>query len=153
MKSRRLAITCAVFAVSAFAVSLLAQGQMKPGRWEITTQIDMPGLPVKMQPTKTTMCVTPEQAKTPGATVSGPAGRGRGSSDDCKATDQKIDGNKVTWKMACTGAQAMTGDGEMVFNGDSYTGKMNMNMAQGQMTMQYTGKRIGDCTPEPAVTR
>jgi len=150
MKSVRLAILsfCALF-----AVSLLAQGQMKPGRWEITMQMDMPGLPVKMQPSKFATCVTPEQAQTPGGTLSNPGGRGRGSSDDCKVTDQKIDGKKVTWKMACTGAQAMTGDGEMVFNGDSYTGKMNMNTAQGQMTMQYTGNRIGDCAPEAKPTR
>ena len=151
MKSLRLAIV--TFCVL-FAVSLLAQGQMKPGRWEVTVQMDMPGLPVKMQPTKMTTCVTPEQAQTPGGTLSNPGGRGRGSSDDCKVTDQKIDGNKVTWKMACTGAQAMTGDGELVFNGDSYTGKMNMNMPpQGQMTMQYTGNRIGDCTAEAKPTR
>ena len=129
-----------------FAVSLLAPGQLNPGQWEVTTQMDMPGMPIKMQPTKSTMCVTPQQAETPGSTLSTSGGRGRGGSDDCKATDQKIDGNKVTWKMACTGAQPMTGDGEMVFSGDSYTGKMNMKMAQGQMTMQYTGKRIGDCT-------
>ena len=149
MTSRRLAIvTCyALFAVSVFAVLLLAQAQMKPGRWEVTMQMDMPGLPVKMPATKTTSCITPQQAETPGGTLSSPGGRGRGGNEDCKTTDQKIDGNKVTWKMACTGANAMTGDGEMVFNGDSYAGKMNMNMAQGQMTMQYTGKRIGDCTP------
>jgi hypothetical protein len=64
----------------------------------------------------------------------------------CKASDYKVEGNKVTWKMTCSGRDKMTGDGEMVFSGDSYTGKMNMTMAQGSMSMKYTGKRIGDCT-------
>ena len=143
MRSRRM-MTVAFCAL--IAAPLLAQSQMRPGRWEVTTQMDMPGMPVKMPATTTTSCVTPEQAKNPGDTIGDPSGRGRGNSN-CKATDQKIDGNKVTWKMACTGAQSMTGEGEMVFNGDSYTGKMNMTMAQmpGPMTLQITGKRVGDC--------
>jgi len=143
MRSRR---TMTVAFCALVVTPLLSQGQMRPGRWEVTTQMDMPGMPMKMPATTTTSCVTPEQAKTPGNTVGNPAGRGRGNSN-CKTSDYKIDGNKVTWKMACTGADAMTGEGEMVFNGDSYTGKMAMSMAQGQMTLQYSGKRIGDCTP------
>ena len=145
MKSRRLATVafCALF-----AASLLAQDLMKPGRWETTTQMDMPGLPVKMPEMKATSCVTPDQAKNPGGTVQNATWRGRGrGNDNCKTSDQKVDGNKVTWKIACTGADAMTGEGEMVFSGDSYAGKMTMSMAQGQMTMQYSGKRIGECTP------
>jgi hypothetical protein len=141
MKSLRLAtfVFCALF-----AGSLLAQDQMRPGQWEMTMKMEMAGLPAGMGEMKMPpQCITPEQAKDPGSTVQ--AGRGRGGGD-CKTTDQKMDGNKFTWKMECTGAVAMTGDGEMVFNGDSYTGKVNMNMAgQGQMSMQMTGKRIGDC--------
>jgi hypothetical protein len=136
-----------------FAATVLAQDLMRPGQWEVTMQMDMPGLPIKMPEMKSTSCVTPEQAKNPGATVQNPGrGRGRGS-NNCKTSDQTIDGNKVTWRIACTGADAMTGEGEMVFNGDSYTGKMSMNMAQGQMTMQQSGKRIGDCTPSPPPVR
>ena len=140
MKSLRLGtfVFCALF-----AGVLFAQDQMKPGRWEVTMQMDMPGMPVKMPPMTQASCITPEQAKNPGSTVQG--GRGRGNPSDCKTTDQKVEGNKVTWKMVCTGAQAMTGDGEMVFNGDSYAGKMNMTTPQGAMAMQITGKRLGDC--------
>jgi hypothetical protein len=128
------------------AAPLLAQDQMRPGRWEVTTQVDIDGIPVKIPATTATSCVTPEQARNPAETVGDPSGRGRGNSS-CKAADQKVDGNKVTWKTVCTGANAMTGDGEMVFSGDSYTGKMNMAMAQmpAPMTIQLTGKRVGDC--------
>ena len=152
MRSRRM-MTLAFCAL--MAAPLLSQDQMKPGQWQITTQMDMPGMPVKMPANTVTSCVTPEQARTPGSTVDPGGGRGRGN-NDCKTSDEKIDGNKITWKMACTGANAMTGDGEMVFNGDSYTGKVNMSMAApagaagrgfptGAMTLQVTGKRIGDC--------
>lgn len=116
------------------------QGPMRDGRWEITGQMEMPGM--KMPETKTTQCITKEQLKDPASTVAG-----LGANDkSCKASDYKVNGNTVTWKMACTGAQAMTGDGEMTFSGDSYTGKMTMTMAQGSMTMKTAGKRVGDCT-------
>jgi hypothetical protein len=121
------------------AVPVVAQSPMRAGQWEITSQMDMPGMPVKMPEQKTTTCVTPEQ-------VSAPASMLPSQDKSCKASDYKVEGNKVTWKMTCSGRDKMTGDGEMVFSGDSYTGKMNMTMAQGSMSMKYTGKRIGDCT-------
>ena len=40
----------------------------------------------------------------------------------------------------------MNGTGEFVYADNSFTGAMKMN-AQGQeMSMKYTGKRLGDCT-------
>jgi hypothetical protein len=64
---------------------------------------------------------------------------------NCKATDVRTVGDKTTWKMTCTGAQAMTGTGDMTVKGDSYAGVMKMTTAQGEMTMKMSGKRIGDC--------
>jgi hypothetical protein len=136
MKSIRMVVAVACLIV---AVPLIAQSPMRPGQWEITAQMDMPGMPVKMPETKTTQCITPEQVKTPAGTLPS-------QDKSCQASDYKVDGNKVTWKMVCTGKDKMTGDGEMVFSGDSYAGKMNMTMAQGSMAMKYTGKRVGDCT-------
>jgi len=41
----------------------------------------------------------------------------------------------------------VSGTGELVYSGDSYTGTMTMEMGgRGTMTMKYTGKRLGDCT-------
>lgn len=145
MRSRHFVL----FAFCALAAApLFAQALMRPGLWETTAKMEMPGMPVQMPETKTTSCITPEQAKTPGDTVANQGGRGRGrgrGNDDCKTSDYRTDGNKTTWKMACTGANAMTGDGEMTFSGDSYSGKTTMSMAQGQMTIQYSGKRLGEC--------
>lgn len=129
---------------AAVGVTLFAQNPMRPGRWEVTMQMSMPSMPsMQMPPTKTASCITAEQlAKDPAAGLnSGP------NANQCKVTDQKFSGNKVAWKMACTGAAAMTGDGEMTFTGDSYTGTVKMNTQQGAMNMQLAGKRLGDCTP------
>jgi hypothetical protein len=113
---------------TAALVTLAAQSPMRPGRWEVTMQ--------------TSSCITAEQlAKDPTTGLNTGTG-----SNQCKVTDQKYSGNKVAWKMVCTGQGAMTGDGEMTFTGDTYTGAMKMTTPQGAMTMQLAGKRVGDCT-------
>ena len=45
------------------AVGLIAQGGMRPGRWETTMQMEMAGSPVQMPPMKQTRCVTPAEAR------------------------------------------------------------------------------------------
>ena len=135
-------IRIAVVALGALVAPLLAQSPMREGNWEVKMQMEMTGMPMKMPEQTTMRCVTAEDLKNPGGTLPVPAGRGNDSS--CKVSDQKVDGNTVTWKMACSG-QNMTGDGKMVFSGDTYTSTMNMTMPQGGMTIKYTGKRVGDC--------
>ncbi len=123
-------------------VTLVAQNPMRPGRWEVTMQMSMANMPMQLPPTKTSSCITAEQlAKDPTSGLNTGAG-----SNQCKVTDQKFSGSKVAWKMACTGQAAMTGEGEMTFMGDAYSGAMKMTTPQGAMTMQLAGKRVGDCT-------
>jgi hypothetical protein len=129
----------------ACVVATLAQGGMRPGRWESTMQMQMAGSPIQMPEMKSTRCVTPEDAKDPTRSLpTGPEGRGNQKSD-CKATDYKVSGNTATWKMVCTTPQAMTSTGEMTFGDDAYTGTMKMDSPQGPMTMKISGKRVGDC--------
>lgn len=117
------------------------QSPMRPGRWEITTHMEMPGMPMTMPPQKIVQCITREQLEK-GEAVPGAADE----KNPCKMTNYKVSGNKITWNMACTGEQAMSGTGEIVVDGDTYTGTMKMTMdQQGTMTMKYTAKRIGDC--------
>ena len=47
--------------------------------------------------------------------------------------------------MTCPKDQ-MTGSGEFLYAGDTYTGTMKMHARGQEMTMKYTGKRLGDCT-------
>jgi hypothetical protein len=122
--------------------TLFAQNPMRPGRWEVTMQMSMPNMPVQMPQTKTSSCITAEQLqKDPTSGLNTGPG-----SNQCKVTDQKFSGSKVSWKMACAGQAAMTGEGEMTFMDDTYTGTMKMTTPQGAMTMQMNGKRVGDCT-------
>jgi len=137
-----------IAAVAGVVLSLTAyaQGPRRDGLWEVKTEMQMENMPMAMPPTTSQQCITPADANDPSKTTPQRGRGGRGASD-CKVSDYKIDGNKVTWTMKCEGAQPMTGNGELVYAADSYTGTMKMDMAgRGSMTMKYTGKRLGDCT-------
>jgi hypothetical protein len=128
------------------AVTISAQNPMRAGQWEVTVQVQMPNLPVQMPEMKFSQCITPEQlAKVPTAGLPNPTAPGGGDNENCKITDYDVSGSTVTWKMACTGDQQMTGSGQMTFDGDSYGGTMNMTMPQGEMAAKLAGKRLGDC--------
>ena len=136
MTSRTLALTVAALVVAA---TLFAQGPRRDGRWQVTIEMQMAGM--TMPPQSTTQCITPEEAADPqkalpqaGAAVS-----------DCKFTNYKVDGNKVTWSMTCA-RDKMSGSGEFVYSGETYTGTMKMSADGQEMTMKYSGKRLGDCT-------
>ena len=134
-------------ALLALSTAVFAQSPRRDGRWEVTMQMEMPGMPGTMPPFTSETCVTKEQADDPQRAV--PQQPGRGGQSDCKTEDYKMTGNKVTWAMRCTTPQPMTGTGEMVYTDNAYTGVMKMNMERGgqpmAMTMKMTGKRLGDC--------
>lgn len=156
MKRAKVALLAGVVASAA---TVLAQpgGPRRDGNWEVTVEMQMPNMPagIGMPPMKSTQCVTKEDANDPNKAV--PRGPQRGGPpSDCKVSDYKVDGNKVSYKMACTGAQPMTGTAEFVYGADTYNGTVvvNMSMERGgpsmPMTMKYAGKRLGDCTKEKA---
>jgi hypothetical protein len=129
--------------VTLTVVVISAQGPMRAGQWEVSMQMQMPGM--QMPEMKTAQCITAEQlAKDPASGL--PSGAQNAGPNACKVSDYKQAGNTVSWKMACTGAQAMTAEGELMFAGDAYTGTIKMTMQQGAMSMKMNGKRLGDCT-------
>jgi hypothetical protein len=143
----RLRAGAAIVAGLAVSTAILAQGPRIDGKWEVTTEMEMPGMPMKMPPAVSTQCITKEEAADPQKAV--PKGRvGRGGDDpNCKVADYKIDGNKVTYTMKCEGAQPMTMTGEMIYGDNTYTSTQKMNMGGREtMTMKSTAKRLGDCT-------
>lgn len=147
----KLVCTAAAAVVVVSSMSLSAQAPpRRDGNWEVTVQMEMAGMPqgMTMPPMKMNQCVTPQDAADPQKLV--PQQPNQGAQNDCKVTDYKMDGNKATWKMACTTPQAMNGDGEFVYTDDAYNGTMRMNMSRnGQamsVNMKYAAKRLGDCT-------
>jgi hypothetical protein len=53
---------------------------------------------------------------------------------------------KATWKVACAGPPAMTGEGELTReSADAWTGSIRFTASEGSMTLRLGGKRLGDC--------
>jgi hypothetical protein len=82
-----------------------------------------------------------------GITHSAHASRRRlGDQRECKVSDFRTSGNKMSWTVQCSGLSAMTGQGEITRAGaDAYSGTVNFNSADGVMTTKLTGRRIGAC--------
>jgi hypothetical protein len=133
MKMRTLAL-CAL----AFALALPTfASPMKAGKWQITIQMDMPNMPMKMPPMTMTRCVTQAEADKPEP----PKAK---KDDDCAISDYKLTGNTATWKVECK-KQNMTGTGQMTFSADSYEGVNQFKMNDVEMTQKFTGKYLGAC--------
>jgi hypothetical protein len=118
------------------ATSFAAEN-MRDGYWELTTTMEMPGMPMKMAPSKIKHCYTKEDVKDQRKAIS--------TDKNCTVTDFKQSGNKVIWKMKCTGQNAGVFSGETIFRGDSYDSIMNMKTQGHTMNVKVKAKRLGSC--------
>lgn len=139
---RRLSYTALLAAVLC-AGAMAEPSNMQPGLWEITTEMDMPGMPVQIPPQTTRHCYTAADLAEARNTVP------QGAEEHCKMTEYQVDGNTATWTMECTGDTPMRATGSMTSSADRYSGEMQSVM-QGpggnmQMTTRWRGRRIGDC--------
>jgi hypothetical protein len=137
MKPRLFALCTLVLALAVPSFAAEGNSPMKPGKWQITIQMDIPNMPMKMPPMTVTQCVTKEQAENPQPPKSK-------RDEDCKASDYKLDGNTVTWSVDCP-KQKMTGDGKITFSGDTYDGITNLKKGDTVITTKYSGKYLGAC--------
>jgi len=131
------------FAVALAAASGLAQAApvIQPGLWEITTRMEMPGMPAGMGQHATQTCYRPGDVQDAAKTVP--------KDKNCEVKDYKLSGNTASWRMECRGETEMTGTGTFTYAGNSYSGTTKFAMKQGgrsmNMTQAYSAKRIGDC--------
>ncbi len=146
--------SCIVFALLFAATTALAQGGMgqqartfKIGGpdelWDVTMKMEMPGMPMAMPAQTFQTCLKKDRAKGEDSIP---------KQDNCKVTDVKTVGNKVSFAMQCTGDEPMTGRGEITSTPTSYDGRMQMKSTRrGQdleMTQTFSGKKVGACTDE-----
>ncbi|MEO8346883.1 MAG: DUF3617 family protein [Betaproteobacteria bacterium] len=137
-------ICLAAFIAAFVAVGQPAAAQEKDELWEVTTKMEMPGMPMAMPPQTSRTCIA------------------KGSKEDsfiprkggeCKTVESNRSGGKYTFKMVCEGRNKMVGIGEVNFAEGSYDGRMQLTgTMDGQplnMTQAYSGKRVGACTAPP----
>lgn len=135
MKLRAVAVCAFVLAV-AVPGAFAENNPVKAGKWQMSMQMEIPGMPFKMPPVTITHCVTKEDAKS--------AIPQDQKNKDCKVGDIKVDGNTISYTIDCP-KQKMTGTGEVTYENDAMTGELNMNADGQEMKTKYTGKRLGDC--------
>jgi Protein of unknown function (DUF3617) len=124
--------------IAALVASLPVAAQGKDELWEVSSKMEMPGMPMAMPAQVNRVCV----------------GKNRKDEDlvprqsNCRVVDSKRVGSKFTYKMECTGNEPMTMLGEMTFGTNAYDGQMRMTMTKTKdtMNMAVSGKRVGDCT-------
>jgi hypothetical protein len=114
-----------------------AANNIREGLWELTSQVEMPVMPMKIPPTVAKHCYSKDDVKDQKKVIA--------REKNCSVTDLKTSGNKVSWTMKCTGKNAATMTGETVFGNDSYTSVMHMKTQGHNMTTKVKGKRLGNC--------
>ncbi|WP_293387393.1 DUF3617 domain-containing protein [Nevskia sp.] len=149
-----------VFLAAVLAFTAAHAEGFKEGQWEITTKMDMPGMP--QMPELPSGVKLPPGVKLPGVGGSGftakqclkkdQAAPANSRSDlDCEMTQKKFHGDTFEWATHCTGKDGgvMDGEGKATYSGDAMTSQFHMHgTAHGQpmdMTMNSTGKYLGPC--------
>ncbi|MGH8262575.1 MAG: DUF3617 domain-containing protein [Steroidobacterales bacterium] len=131
---RGLPVAAVIVLASPMVFQAFAADPPQGDQWETTTRMSMEGMPMQMPAQTLKICAKRNPTEPPGA--------GR---QNCTNTNFNRTGNKVTWEVHCTGPE-MTGTGEIVYDGtDSYTGTIQFVSAQGNMTINMTGRKLGTC--------
>ena len=121
-------------AAASLTLTLPASAAAEGEWWEMSTKIEMPGMPAMAGGQAVKFC-----------RVKGDEGKPVKSADDknCAITDVKNVGNTMTFNMKCTGKDAMTGNGEITSTATTFNQKIKMRTGGENMAMVSTGKRIG----------
>jgi hypothetical protein len=144
---RAVAIILTLLTLPGTPIGSTAWGQQgQPGQdelWEVTFKADMAGMPMAM-PAQTQQICRPKGTGKDEELV--PKER------DCRVTDIKRSGNRMTFTMICEGKDKLTGTGDIVSDRDRYQGTMRMQGTMDgspiTMTQTFSGKRLGNCTYE-----
>ena len=124
---------------------------LKPGMYEVvsSSQVTLspemqnrlpPGYLARLQKPRTQQqCISDADLKQVGKKLS----QERGNDPSCKMTDHTVSGNKVTFVMQC---QRATTHFEGTFSSNSFKASIRSQTDHGPMTINMSGRRIGDCT-------
>ena len=120
-----------------FFVRIASAGmEMKDGLWEITSKMEMPGMPMQMPAVKHTQCLTSKDN----------VPQNKEHNQDCKIKNTDVQGNTVTWEMHCVSeGKPMKSIGKITYKGDTFEGETKMEMDGMNMTQHMSGRRIGNC--------
>jgi hypothetical protein len=136
----RKSILSAVVLVGAVYAPLAASAAGNDELWEVSTQMNIPGMPAGMGGMTQQVCQDRDPRK------QGPQGQ---DMEKCKVTDVKESGTRLTISMTCPQGRAVI---ERTFNTarTEYKGTMKMTTRDGDMIMNMSGRKIGACDAQQA---
>lgn len=100
--------------------------------WEITNTMEMEGM--SMPASTQRACIARNQPYKP-----------EPEDKNCKISDVRASGNRTTWKMKCTGKDAMEGTGDITKTATTMKGVMAMTSQGERMAMKMNGRIVGKC--------
>ncbi len=139
LRDRYLLLTgVALVSMIALTAAPPAAAQGKDDLWEVSSKMEMPGMPMTMPAQVNRVCVS----------------KNRKDEDliprqeNCRVVDSKRVGNRLTYRMECTGNEPSVIVGDLTFGNNAYDGQMRMTMTKTNdtMNMALSGRRVGDCT-------
>jgi hypothetical protein len=125
------------------AVLFAAANKMREGKWEVTMNMNIAGMPFSMPAVTHTQCITKKDLEDNKKTLPS-----AGKNEDCEVKNYKINGNTVSWETVCK--DGTKGSGEITYKGDSYSGTMKMETIdkkgqKSKIDYKIKGVRKGDC--------
>ncbi len=124
---------------AACAMSFGAAAQNTGELWEVTSKMEIADLPMAMPSQTNRRCLAKNRKDED--TVP--------RRENCQVSDARRAGNKLTFRMDCTGNEPMSGTGEITYGNNAYDGRIRLNAKMdGQpmaMTQVFSGRRVGDC--------
>lgn len=136
------ALACAGVAGAQPARQMFIAGTGPDELWDVTTKMEITGMPMAMPAQTNQVCLRKDRR--PDEAIP--------KQEDCRVTDTKVTGNKVSYKMVCTGAHAMTGEGEITSSPNAYEGRMRVRSTRKgeemDMVQSFTGRKVGACTDQ-----
>ena len=110
---------------------------LKEGKWEITTTVEMKGMPFQLPPTTFTQCLNQKNLI--------PEGNNE-DTQECKIINKKVEGSTVEWDTKCPNTTSHT---KITYKYDTLNGTITINSHDKSqsfnMTSKMRGKYIGSC--------
>jgi hypothetical protein len=137
--ARVVSVVCAIAVTGALALAQAPKSPQKPGKWQVKMETEMPGMPMKVPPITSEVCLTEKDLSDPQKSVQ------TDPKSSCTVSDYTVKGNTVSWKMDCP-KDKTSGTGEMTYTDTTYTGTIKMTIDKQTITQKHSGKWIGTCT-------
>ena len=136
-----------VAAIALIAFRAFAAGDIEPGMWEFTVNVQAEGLGAlqpKPGPIVNQRCITPEQAANPEKALTEAGAKGQ-----CTFSNQRNTGIQFNFDVACTAPFPVQGSGTMRYTAEAMEG--DLDLAGDMQGMKFktrshiNARRLGPC--------